>query len=618
MRWKSVLVLVLLLGGLVLVWQARARDRLRTDQRIEVAQYTIFEGFAPERVIAIRIDHTLRGQVKFERDVQGSWFLTDPIAYPASVGIIQALFRTMSGARGEPAGDIDLAAVELAPPLAVIEFTQRDEAGTDRVYRLEIGSVDLTDDLVYVRVPGHSQSREGEPIVLLCTRAIANTLERSSDDYRDTRATHLSGIDVVAFERRGSVYLPERNAVIDLGIEAELGVDGWKKLDSPTVRLESAAIGLVAGGAAELSIRRFTTDTPRSFAEWGLDPPQFSITLHSRRGDPVQLDFGYPTIQGPALSFSEVWYCRRVGSPHVWELEASDVSLLVQPSEYLYDYFLVHALRDEMERVELEALGRTLVLERAGARWTVSTVVDGVASDPFPASTDAVQNVLAVIEKTELSYPLPADDGAPIAFTEAEQPISIAVTTKDGERWGGRIGEEWRDTKTGLIGRLFVRFGDELTGVVEEAVVAQCLLGIDHFRSSQVHRVRESGVRMIELRHGGEAFSYVHPDDKRWLVAGTKFDAPRRFMDCLQFLLSIRADRWLDGVDEESFVEHVDATIELKSGDRLDFRIGRLADGTLACLESGLAAEISREQLEQHALAWGGEFFPTLLLLFGE
>ena len=590
MRWKSLAFLVVVVAVLSYVSRQRA-SRLDEGVGIAPARFSLVPGFAPERVQSVRIDNVERAvQVRLERDAGGNWFLTDPIAYPALHGVLQALFRTLGSDLGEPAGELDLAQAGLDPPRVVLELKQASAAGDETpdgryTYRIEVGGVDLDSDQVYVRVHEHPASEDGEPIVMRATRALHNTLDRNPDDYRDDHATRLRGIRIREFRRSGSVFVSDRAETIELDLHARVEGSAWRKLDAPSVRLDPNAIGLLARAAAELRVLSFVDDSPSGFDEYGLDPALFQVELTDAGGERAVLHFGFP-MRGPGVQWSDVWYCRREGFPHVWQVEDRDVALLSRPADELYDYFLVRAERDDVLQVELRAHGRRLTIGREDGTWLLRVDAEDTA---MPAAAGPVQDLLAAVETSELRYP------RGVEWVPEEPPMSITVTTRDGVRWGGDVGTPWRDAESGLAGRRFRRFGDELVGVLEERVAE--LLGerVEAFRSMQIHRIRPEDVRSVVLEYDGRRFAYVHPDEERWLVEGDDFDAPSDFVGTTVHLFSLRARRWLEGFDAASLERRMDVTIASRAGDAIELSLGRDAAGELVCVERGLAALVETD-----------------------
>lgn len=600
MKTRTLVLLALVVGVLGFLYVKRS-DEERTDA-LDPTRHPLFAGFAPQRVASVRIDNLERAvQVKLERDRSGSWFLTDPIAYPAVDELVRALLNTLANALGELDTRVELDEVRLDPPLLVIELQQQEEEGATRAYRLEVGAIDLDPSFVYVRVPGHGV----EPGVFRAPRTIYNTLDRNSDDFRSPRVTHLRGNEVTSIRRRGRAFLEDLGVEIDLELDALLEPDGWKKVNPPVVTLDPRALQLICRGAAELRVLDFTDDRPVSMADYGLDPARFTLELLDERGDPTVLHFGFPEVPGPGIMGTDGWYCRREGFPHVWEVDARDVALLIRPAADLYDYGLVRALREDIARVDLEGDGRQLVLELEDGAWKVG---DTAADVRYPADPGAVEDILAALESTQLGdYP----DGVP--FDDEEPPMSLAILTRAGVRWGGRVGKPWRDAGSGSPGRLFLRYGDDLPGFVEQSIAELCLLTPAALRSKDIHRIDEfkDQVRWVKVRRGERELAYLRMNDTDWVAGDNQVAAPKDFVQCLDSLLNLAAEEWLEAPPGELSDKLV---VEVSCATRpgATFTLGRDAAGRGICLEDGLAAVI-----DTRVEAFDRDLIDSLLGLFG-
>lgn len=585
------LMLVLLLGGL---WLAEQREALRGGS--DLAEYALLPGFEAARVSAIRVDHLERSfQLAFERDQAGRWFLTDPVAYPAQSGLVRALLATLETARAEPAPEADPTQVGLSPPQVVLTIEQHEEgAAAATRTRLELGTLDLDPARIYARVPGHPAAAAGAGDVFRTTRVLANTLERYPDDYRDRKATSLSAQDVVSVRRTGQVFQASEGRRIDLAFDALLGPDGWKRA-APVVSLDPSAMGLFARAATELGIERFVDDSPQELAPWGLEPPAFTLVLDALTGSDVELLFGHRSTD-PDVPVGELtWYAMRKGYPHVWEVRTRDVELLTQPAELFYDQLVVRVLRSDVARLELVGAGARRVLARAGEGWQVweGGAEPAPEAPATPGNPAAIEEALGLLERVQLAEHLAGE-----AFEPTDPPSSFALVLHNGARLGGALGRATRDPKSGAQGRQFLRDGDEVVALIDDAVLELCVRELADFRSRRVHQLQESMVRMLELEAHGRSFAFVNDGDNRWAPRGQAIRAPEAFLQSLDGLLNLGARRWL-AVAPEATPELV-VRLTPVQGQPRRFTFARAADGSHVYLgEDGQVAEIDGALVER-------------------
>jgi hypothetical protein len=617
MRARTLVFLALLVATFLALRFARKRE---TGVRVvSSVQERLCPGLEKERVSRVRIDHLERGfQLRLERDARGTWFLTDPIAYPALDDLMRTQVEIFERALGERISEPDLAEVGLDPPLVVVELDQVGDGGT-RTFRLEVGKVDLDPDFVYVLVPAADAAPDAtagapqERRVFRTLRTLYTTLDRNPDDYRTRRVTSLDARDVVRFVRRGSGFDAERGGEIDLAFEGVLEPEGWICKNPPIVRLDRIGMELLARGSAELEVDRFADDAPRSYAPYGLDPPRFTVEIYDAAGAKTVLDFGTPEVVGPALAESDEWYARRGGFPHVFEIETRAAKLLSVPADLLYDTLFLRAKADDVAEVECIADGRSLFLRRVEDGWTVS---ESAAGEPppesaFRADPARVQDVLSILEHLQVTYP------PDFVFVPEDPPLAISVTTRDGLVFGGRIGKPFRDTALGSTGHGYQRYGDERAGWIGEQAVDVARSTLQSFRSSTIHSVRETDVNALRIRRGDTEHGYVQASPLEWYVEGTSLAAPRSLTNALEVLLALEAERWLDDVPPEALVDPLAFRVKLPESE-LAFRIARGEGDALLCEEDGHVAEVSRQALANFRESWGKDLLDGLLELFPE
>ena len=82
MKKGTLFFLVFLSVALFFLWKEKEEDK--ADAGPQLAQYPLFPRLLKDKVKSVRIDNIERSvQVKLERDAFGSWFMTDPLPYPA-------------------------------------------------------------------------------------------------------------------------------------------------------------------------------------------------------------------------------------------------------------------------------------------------------------------------------------------------------------------------------------------------------------------------------------------------------------------------------------------------------------------------------------------------------
>ncbi len=507
------------------------------------------------------------------------------MAYPADPAVVRQVLNELARARGPLEPRPELAALGLAPPRIVHEVSE-SAAGALRTRRVELGGIDVDARLVLARVPAHPAAEPGaEAGVLRVSRSLLTAVDHPADGFRQSRVTPVRGDRVISLRRRGAVVIDELG-LVELELDAVLEPSGWRRVDPPRVALHPVAIGLLARAAAELRADRFVDDSPDDLAAYGLDPPALSVELEDEFGQSAELHFGFPPTEADVPFVDRIWLAQRAGAPHVFGVAWQNVRTLAQPASLLYDDQILRAFRDDVLRVELEALGRSVTLERVDDGWWV--MAEGRR---FPADAGRVEDLLAGLERARIGdYP------AQLAFVPEDPPRKLMVTARGDVLWGGEFGGPGHDPATGAAGQVFRRFGDEVAGLVAEDVALLAEARPADLRGRDVHRLAERDVTRISLRHGERALTYFHHEDD-WLPEGVTLPVPRELGTLFDHLLHPVAVDWLAPEGAEPLADACEVRLRAAAGGEVVMTIGRAAgavecrtpDGRRALLREGAA-----------------------------
>ena len=605
MRKSTLLVVVVVAAAAFLLWKKKEEEKRSGGPGL--AEAALFPALRKDAVRSVRIDNLERSvQVKLERDAAGSWFVTDPVAYPATDGLVRTLLLNLELAKGEPETVLAVDQVDLDPPKVVLELVQIESDG-ERTLRLEIGGLDLDPGRVFVRVPDHAG--KGEARLFRAVRTLYTTLERNPDDYRERRATHLRAHQVTAFRRSGEVFLADRQAAVDMTFQAQLD-ERWVMTGPERAFVSAEAILLLARGAAELTVDDFLDDAPDSFARWGLDPPAFTVELRDLENSPTVLHFGHLPVDATDRPVEELaWTCRREGFAHVWRGTPKSVDLLTRPAEDLLEYRLLSAFREDVRELRLRRGGRTLFLDREGRdgawKWFVSEA-QGAEDEPlrYRANPAAVADALALIEGLELGT-YPGREG--VTFDAGDEGLGFVVRTARGERFEGELGVDHVEEGTGIPGHLFRFPGTELCGFAPAELAELCRRPLDELRSLRIFgfgtQSLEAEVRQIELERRGETRAYVNDGRNLWTIRGRRTNAPGALVGAIdRGLLTLRARAWLapDPDGERAAPDEIWVRLRTIHGQAVRYTLGRDAEGRAYCrTEEGQLAEIAPDCLAE-------------------
>ena len=568
--WMILLVAVL---GLLVFQQLQGED-----PAAEQGDRPLLVGLDIGSVTSIRIDNLERGlQMLLEQQSDGGWRITDPLDYPAEPAAMSLLADILTTNRAEPyLEDSTLEQLSLSPPRVVVEI---QEVG-GRLRRLEVGGHDLDGQHVLVRVDGE---------VLRTLRNLDTTLERDLFAWRDRAIVSVSPRGVVELRRRGEITLREGLEPSDLTLDA-LQDGGWRATAPFGVQLDPGGMGALVQSAAQLRAAGFVHDAPTDLAHYGLDPPEITIELTTLKNETVVLRFA--RVEG-----SERWHCYREGHPHVFTVAPEQMFYLTQPTGILADRDFARVVRDRVAALRLAFGERRTRVERIGNAWRV-TAREGDAEllSEVPADTERVADLLAVIEGARVLEYLPDETWpGPIPTPATGQGIFLEV---DGADFGGFLGEAYT-TRGGGGGRLFLRPGDSLVGLVDEELYDVLRTDPQDLRSTRLHRVKELAARQVHVSSGSRKTLFRQDDRGRWMPADSEVEA-RNFALMVDRILSVKAERFLDGAEDRTGRDPIAVSIVGDTGKALaSFSVSVLQEeGTEAVglyEGGGQRAQVSRQ-----------------------
>jgi len=520
MNFKTTLLLlvVLALVGAAIFWQ---REREVEDFDVDLA---MFEGVDVARVETIRVDNIERSiNMRLERDGRGTWFLTDPILYPADNGYVTALLEDIARGRAMVVPEEEWGEKELGfdPPRIVLEVDERRPEGL-HTYAVEIGAEDLDRRRVNVRIGG----RYLRALVRTYT-----TLDRTLDDFRSHRILPILGDDVIEVHRTGRVQLEVDGEIQDMELHAFVDGLAWRSTAPYRALLAGMDIGVLVHGAAHLEALRFVEDEVEDLAPYALDHPLMRIELMTGDGDSVTLLFS-------RIGNTSAWYAMREGGNHVYSIDDQDMLRVLYPTQDMVDLHFMRAQRNEVSALRLSSPERELRLERTREGWVLSVAEAGEKfGATVPADMERVEDVIARLEALEVR---PGVGGAQI---DAEAPaLGVRIETARGE-FGGRIGGD-HSASNGVFGVLFQRDGDDRPTLSDPWLAKLAAIDSSIFRSTTLSTLIETELTDLHLGQGAAARHFTRDNRGLWHRAGQEAEA-RDLLGALDALIFLRAEAYL-------------------------------------------------------------------------
>lgn len=584
-RKTTLLMLAVVLALSATVWWQTRRE----EGGLEVYHEMLFEGVAPARITAIRVDNLYRSlHLTLERDGLQNWKLTDPIEYPADTATAMRLMEHVRSGIGDivPAEELAFLEPGLDPPQAVMEVIETLNDGREIRTRIEMGTIDLDGDRVFVR-------RDGR--IFRTLRTLDTDLQRPLSDYRSKRIFDLRPREVVEVHREGSRVFPDAvdgPRARDLGLQLQRRGYGWWMSRPWHVQVQSETVAVFVRNSVSAHVSYFEKDAPTDLSVYGLDPPDIRLSVVGRDGERQTALFGTRT--------GSVWYCKREDLPYVWRIEDTTVFKVSMPAEVLFDTQIVRVLRRDVTEIQLVSEEHEIRLQRDGEAWSV-TEREGLEApwtDPVPADQGVVGVLLSTLETNGIAKYLP-DDAVEDHFPDGAQRRGIWIEAR-GARQGGWVGMEYRSA-AGSRAFTFLRDGENVVCLVPAPIEALLDFTLLDLRSDQLLDLKEIELSSMTFRLGDIERRFVRSQASIWKYPDMDAEALelRPVLDKLFFL---RAASHVAAAEAEPLLDPVEVTFE-GPGRIFHATIGRTSADRVEAQVLGMRSVLANQDLHAELLA---------------
>ncbi|MDG1490354.1 MAG: DUF4340 domain-containing protein [Planctomycetota bacterium] len=569
-------VVVLGLGGAAFLQTGREAKTIPEDGLSEA----LFPGVDRSRIAAIRLED-IKGSMhlRFERDVAGQWFITDPIAWPAEqnqvLEIVQVVLRNRVVA--VPDALLEQARQSFDPPDGFIEVEEKTEGGEPRRTRVELGAVDLDGMRVYVR-------RDGR--IFRTLRNFETPFTLGLNEYRSRRIFALRADEVVALERVGGWY--DQGAQQNLGMRAFRSGAGWQ-IDAPSKALgDPELFTLWTRFLNRLEAERIASDRSEvDLARFGLDVPWMSISATSLSG----------VVQTIQISSEEGRvFCRRGEGKTVFELDPLDVLRLREPVTSFLEGQFVRFNREDLKEVLIGRGANSIRIRPEGDEWVVAKRSSGLPdySTDLPGDRRRIEDLVSVLEDAPVVQYFIDTDGAEF-FPVGSRDRGVWVETRDGLVQGGAIAAATRNAEGTEVLPL-LRDGDKIMGALDPAFDEVLGLSFESLLNRELWTLSNVRLRQLRIQQDGRAREWVRADSFDWRPKGTKI-AARELDPVLDHLLFLKAERHIPEGEREELLDPVEVRFIGGDGKPHEARFGRTAAGEAQVQVGALRAVLARQEL---------------------
>ncbi|MGE0452802.1 MAG: DUF4340 domain-containing protein [Vicinamibacteria bacterium] len=249
-----------------------------------------------------------------------------------------------------------------------------------------------------------------------------------------------------------------------------------------------------------LELDEVVAESGAKLAEFGLEPPQRSVSVTLESGAPLALLLGNKTADGSAL------YAKTPGSPRVFTLPAHVEASLSKSAFDLRDRDLLHVKRDAVKQLLVAGPGESYALARGE---------DGEWAFTRPLATRAgrwaVDGLLGTLEGLRMDR-IAAEAASPAELSKLgfDKPArSVTLTLADGSSRELQIGSSPE------TGRYHARVqGSSLVAVIPGALVDDLAKGMGELRMKRVADVATFDVQGFDVAAEGKKSSYAKSTEK--------------------------------------------------------------------------------------------------------
>ncbi|MEI6779976.1 MAG: DUF4340 domain-containing protein [Verrucomicrobiota bacterium] len=506
-------------------------------------------------VTSIQVRPGAQLEIRAER-TNGTWQLTEPMAYPAQVVSIEKLlaelerltpapYLTARELRDRPKAEEEYG---LAAPLASIIIEQPGYSS-----RLRVGAKTAPGDQVFLQVVGV----EG---VYVVDADFLKYLPRTADSWRDTALISLNG---QAFDR-----LAVTNATKIFELRRDAADKAWRMVYPLQARANNAKAEEALQMLQSIRVAQFVPDDPKAELEtYGLQPPELEVALSQGTNIVARLQFGKSPTNDTRLV-----YARRLGANTIVAVRKDLLALWYAQVNDFRDPFLI-TWSTPAAVIDVRGQDSFSLQQQTNNTWRV-------LPQDFPADAALVRDLLTALSGlqivefySDVATPpeLPALGLAP----PAQQYILRSATTNSPAGPTNAIIVEV-DFGTNRGEKVFTRRSDEsFVYAVKYADFQRLPMASGEMRERRIWNLSTNDVTGATIRQQGRVIQIVRNGPHDWSLAAGSQGTIKNVLaveEGVRGLCQLTAVAWIARGDQYraryGFTDNGHRiTLELKNGD---------------------------------------------------
>ncbi len=559
----------------------------------------VLPGLKPEAVTSISVQIKGQRAIRAER-TNDTWYLTQPVPYPAQAPSIQALLAALE--RLTPAAEITPSSGQsaakaseeqgFAPPQASLLIQQQDSA----IFQLDVGARTAPGDQVYLQVfspPGvyvvdadllseipHAQDDWRDTALIDVARLASehrNDLPRTQDEWPDTALVDLKGFDHIAVTNR----LDSLGEAKVIELQRDPANNLWRIVNPPKqARADAHRLATLLEQLASLRVKRFVSDEPKPELEaFGLHLPQLEVALASGTNTLAIVQFGKSPTNAPATV-----YARRAGQNTIVTVSTNGLAGWREQA----DAFRAADVLDLPDSIRIIEVGagqdRFSLQQQSPNKWLV-------LPRNLPADADACTNLLYRLGHLAILEPFDAVTAPELAQDGLAGGAVRKLLFRTAPPAPGATNPAFAEIDIGATNdtRVFVKRADESSVyAVSLADIQRLPVAFYQMREHRIWNFSDDDLARVTVRCQGRVRQLVHTDKgpQAWSLASgsTGEIEPLAVGDTLHSLAQLTVTNWVGfgaqcrqrcGVSEASG----QIALELKDGRKPVVELGGPAPG---------------------------------------
>ncbi len=375
MKFRSTLILLLLLAAMATYWFAFERHHQTTQERLKNESQVVELDRDKIDSISIRSPDT---KVELRKQQNNQWVLEEPVKDRADATVVTELLTAAEGLHSDAALQVDPKDKEKLKEYGVVESTTKVKfSGNGKSTELQIGKDAAIEGKTYVYVDGATH-----------VHAIGNNLKtlltKKADDFRDRKLADVSAQQVIKVEVKSTAGL----------LELTKTNNHWSISKPLQARGDDSKINDLLAQALTAHIDEFVTE--KNAADSGLGEPRGTLSLTVEGAEkPVILSYG----QNPKEEKDkEKTYVKLSSRDAVVLVPKSVEKILETKPNDVRDKNLLRVESDIVDRMTIEPAGADkITLARKGESW-----VQKIGKEDKPINDAVPQRVLSDLQGAQV------------------------------------------------------------------------------------------------------------------------------------------------------------------------------------------------------------------------